>query len=379
MDVQFTEEQDFLRTNAKSLLTKEAPISLVRELMDSEHSCSEELYSKMAELGGTGLIFPEEYGGMGMDIVSLCVLLEEQGRALAPTPFLSSVVMAGICILEAGSAAQKEEYLPSIIDGSKIGTLAFFENNGQWHASDVSLEAKANGDEFVLTGTKRFVPDAGRADFLIVPAKVSGDEGVTLFLVDPKAPGVTVRGVAYSDQTRKVFEISLDGVKLSTKDMLGKCGKSTAALARVLDITRVALCAEMTGGAQAVLDMSVEYATTRKQFGVAIGSFQAIQHKCADMYVAVEGSRSATYYSAWSLQEHTDKSSIDAHKAKAFCSDAFNLVSAHGIQIHGGFGYTWEADLHLYFKRCRASEEAFGNGSWNREQIAASLLDDPAS
>jgi alkylation response protein AidB-like acyl-CoA dehydrogenase len=373
MDFGFSEEQEMLRSSARDFLTKEAPMTYVRKMMEDERGFTADLWRKMAELGWMGLILPEAYGGAGLDFVDMVVVLEEMGRVVLPGPFFSTVILAGVAIAEGGSPKQKETYLPKIADGSLKATLASMEPSGRWDADGIQLVAKPDGGGYVLDGTKLFVPDANVADLFVVAGRTPGSkgaEGVSLFLVDAKTPGVAVTMLKTMDQTRKLGEVVFKNVKVGGDALLGPAGGGWKLLERVADRAKVGLSAEMCGGAQRVLEMSVEYAKVREQFGKPIGSFQAIQHKCANMLVEVESSKSITYYAAWAVANDVAEAPLAAAMAKAYTSDAYRHTAGDGIQIHGGIGFTWEHDMHIFFKRAKSSEVSFGDATWNREIVA---------
>jgi alkylation response protein AidB-like acyl-CoA dehydrogenase len=373
MDFGFSEEQEMLRSSARDFLAKEAPMTYVRKMMDDEVGFTAELWKKMADLGWMGLILPEQYGGSGLDFVDLIVVLEEMGRVVLPGPFFSTVVLGGVAVLDGGSAALKDALLPKLASGELRVTLAQLEPSGRWDADGIQLSARADGGGFVLSGTKLFVPDAHTADHMVVAGRApgsTGTDGISLFLVDAKAPGITTTQLKTMDQTRKLGEVVLKDVRVPADRVLGPVGQGWALLDRVIDRGKVGLCAEMCGGAQRVLEMSVDYAKVREQFGKPIGSFQAIQHKCANMLVEVESSKSVTYYAAWAVANGVAEAPLAAAMAKAYCSDAYRHVSGEGIQIHGGIGFTWEHDMHIYFKRAKSSEVTFGDATWNRELVA---------
>jgi len=379
MDFGFSEEQEMMRQSARQFLEAECQMSYVRKMMDDEGGFSAEQWKKMADLGWMGLIFPEEYGGSGLTMVDLVVILEEMGRVVMPGPFFASVILGALAIDLGGTAYQKQRYLPDLAAGRTRATLALVEESGRWDVEGIQLAAKKAGTGFTLNGTKLFVHDAHNADVLVVPARTSrrGRDGTTLFLVDAKQQGVTTTVLKTMDQTRKLCEVTFHNVKVGKDTVLGTVNEGWPLLDRVIDRAKVALCAEMCGGAQRVLEMSVEYAKVREQFGRPIGSFQAIQHKCANMMVQVESAKSATYYAAWAVANDVPEAHLAACMAKAYCSDAYRLVSAEGIQIHGGIGFTWEHDMHLYFKRAKGSEVTFGDATWNRELVAQIVLDQP--
>lgn len=373
MDFGFSEEQELLRNAARDFLGKECPMTFVREMMEDDRGFTDAFWRTMAELGWMGLILPEAYGGSGLTFVDLVVVLEEMGRVVMPGPYFSSVVLGSVALAEGGNEAQKQELLPRLAAGSVRATLAQLEASGRWDENGIALEARQTGGTWTLTGTKLFVPDAHTADLLIVAGRAPGSagrEGVSLFLVDGKARGVTTTLLKTMDQTRKLCEVKLDGVAVGADRVLGTPGQGWRLLDRVVDRGKVALCAEMCGGAQRVLDMSVEYAKVREQFGRPIGSFQAIQHKCANMLVEVESSKSVTYYAAWAVANDAAEAPLAAAMAKAYCSDAYRHAAGEGIQIHGGIGFTWEHDMHLFFKRAKSSEVTFGDATWNRELVA---------
>jgi alkylation response protein AidB-like acyl-CoA dehydrogenase len=373
MDFGFSEEQEMLRSSARDFLAKEAPMTYVRRMMEDESGHTPELWRKMADLGWMGLILPEAFGGSGLDFVDMVVVLEEMGRVVLPGPFFSTVILAGVAIAEGGSQKQKETHLPKIADGSLKATLANLEPSGRWDADGIQLQAKPAGGGFTLDGTKLFVPDANVADLFVVAGRAPGTkgaDGVSLFLVDAKAAGVTVTMLKTMDQTRKLGEVVFKGVQVGADAVLGTAGQGWKLVERVADRAKVGLAAEMCGGAQKVLEMSVEYAKVREQFGKPIGSFQAIQHKCANMLVEVESSKSITYYAAWAVANDVAEAPLAAAMAKAYTSDAYRHTAGEGIQIHGGIGFTWEHDMHIYFKRAKSSEVTFGDATWNREIVA---------
>jgi alkylation response protein AidB-like acyl-CoA dehydrogenase len=379
MDFGFSEEQDMLRQSVREFLEAECPMTYVRQMMEDERGYSEDQWKKMVELGWTGLIIPEEYGGAGLNMVDMVVALEEMGKVVMPGPFFASAILGGIAIDLGGSEAQKKRYLADLAAGKIKATLAQVEESGRWDAEGIALPAKSSGGGFTINGIKLFVHDAHNADVLIVPVRSggSGTDGITVLIVDAKAKGVSTRVLKTMDQTRKLCEVRFDNVAVGADAVLGTAGKGWALLDRLMDRAKVALCAEMCGGAQKVLEMSVEYAKVREQFGKPIGSFQAIQHKCANMMVQVESAKSATYYAAWAVANDVPEAHLAACMAKAYCSDAYRFVSAEGIQIHGGIGFTWEHDMHLYFKRAKGSEVTFGDATWNRELVAQVVLDSP--
>ncbi|HUP34264.1 MAG TPA: acyl-CoA dehydrogenase [Candidatus Limnocylindria bacterium] len=373
MNFGFNEEQELLRNTARKFFENECGSDTVRRLMETPEGISAELWKKLAEQGWLGLIYPEPYDGVGLGLVDLVVLMEEMGRAVAPGPYFSTVLLGGLAILEAGGDAQRKEWLPRIAAGDRRVALAWMEPSAQLGPAGVTLTAVEKAGRYTLTGTKLFVHDAHTADALVVAARTrpgAGAEGVSLFLLPKGARGLEVTLLPTMDQTRKLCEVVLSDVTVGADALLGVAGAGWPPLARVLDRATVALCAEMCGGAQKVLDMTVEYAKIRQAFGRPIGSYQGVKHRAADMLVDVENSKSITYYAAWALDEGSPEAPLAVSMAKAYVSDAYRRVAAAGIQLHGGIGFTWEHDLHLYFKRAKGSEFTFGDATHHRERVA---------
>jgi alkylation response protein AidB-like acyl-CoA dehydrogenase len=373
MNFGFNEEQELLRNTARKFFENECGSDTVRRLMETPEGISAELWKKLAEQGWLGLIYPEQYDGTGLGLVDLVVLMEEMGRAVAPGPYFSTVLLGGLAILEAGGEGQKKEWLPRIAAGDKRVALAWMEPSAQLGPAGVTLTAVKRGETFTLSGTKLFVHDAHTADALVVAARTrpgAGADGVSLFLLPKGTKGLEVTLLPTMDQTRKLCEVACSDVTVGADALLGAAGAGWAPLSRVLDRATVALCAEMCGGAQKVLDMTVEYAKIRQAFGRPIGSYQGVKHRAADMLVDVENSKSITYYAAWALDENSPEAPLAVSMAKAYVSDAYRRVAAGGIQLHGGIGFTWEHDLHLYFKRAKGSEFTFGDATHHRERVA---------
>ena len=374
MDFGFSEEQEMLRQSARNLLEKECPSTLVRRLMEEERGYQPELWKKIAELGWLGLVIPEAYGGSALGYVDLVLVLEEMGRVVLPSPFIWTVMVAE-AINRAGSETQKKALLPKIAAGELVATIAWMEPSGLWGPDGITAAARQNGSDFVIDGAKLFVNDGHIAGCMLVAARTGGHgaDGVTLFAIEGKRAGVSVTPLTTMDQTRKLSEVKFAGVKATSADVVGEVGNGWKALAAIIDRGKVMLAAEMMGGAQKVLDMTVEYAKVRTQFGRPIGSFQAVQHKCANMMIDVESAKSAVYYAAWAVSNEVAEAPLAAALAKAAASDAFRRVSADGIQVHGGIGFTWEHDMHLYFKRAKSSEFTFGDATYNRELVARGI------
>jgi len=374
MEFSLNEEQEMLKTMARDFLENECPKTFVREMMEDEAGHSPDLWKKMAEVGWLGLILPEEYGGSAMNFRDLTVLFEEMGRAMMPGPFLSTLLLAGLPILEAGTDQQKGEFLPRIANGESVFTLAVTEEDGDFWPEGVQMRADKLGDDYVLSGTKHFVPDARAADYIIVAARTSRSdnpaEGITLFLVDTSEWGVYVAPLKTMDETRKQYELVLTRVAVPGKHIIGEMDKGWPILQDMVLKATTALCAEMVGGCEWILETTVNYAKERVQFGVPIGSFQSIKHKCADMYSACEYARSLMEAAAEAIREDNPDAAAMVSMAKSYCADAYRIVADHGVQIHGGIGFTWDHDMHLYFKRARSADTAFGDSTYHRELIA---------
>ncbi|HSL58987.1 MAG TPA: acyl-CoA dehydrogenase family protein [Acidimicrobiales bacterium] len=366
MNFAFSEEQEELRRITRQFLESKSDESAVREQMETENGFDAAVWAQMgAEMGLQGLIVPEEYGGQGYGYVELIVVLEEMGRRLLCAPYFSTVVLAANTLLQSGDDAAKSAHLPGIASGETIATLAFTEPSGRWDEAGITLPATASGDGWTLTGEKSFVLDGHTANLILVAART--DAGVSLFAVDADASGLTRTPLSTMDQTRKQAKLTFDNTPAT---LIGTDGGGWDVLSTVLDLAAVALAAEQVGGAQECLDMSVEYAKVRVQFGRPIGSFQAIKHKCADMLLEVESAKSAAYYAGWCASEMNDELPSVASLAKAYCSEAYFHAAAENIQIHGGIGFTWEHPAHLYFKRAKSSELLFGDPAYHREQLA---------
>ncbi len=377
MNFELDEEQIMLKTSTRDFLEKECPKELVREMLEDEKGYSPELWKKMADLGWLGLSFPEEYGGADFTFLDLAVLMEECGRALVPGPLIPTIVLVGHTILAAGTEQQKQDILPRMINGELILTLAFMESNGSLEASGITVTAAPSGDNYIINGTKLFVPDAQVADYLLCVTRTTDGEdkenGISLFLVDAKTNGIDIE-VLKTMTGEKLCEVTFNNVSVPGQNMLGELDKGWPIVQRMLNEAAVAESAWMTGGARWALETSIDYAKERIAFSRPIGSFQAIQHKLADMALEVEGATSIMYYAAWAISENHPDIPIAASMAKAWCGETYKHATYDGVQIHGGIGFTWDHDMHLYFKKAKASEVSFGDVDYHRE-IVAQLLD----
>jgi alkylation response protein AidB-like acyl-CoA dehydrogenase len=378
MNFGFSEEQEMLRESARKFFDSQCPTTWVRKMMEDETGHSDELWKKFAEMGWLGLLIPRKLGGSSGSFLDAAVLLEEMGKTLVPGPFLSSALLGAATIAGGGTTAQKKDFLPRVADGSLILTVAWQEEAGDDDRSDVRLKAKRTGGEFVLNGEKCFVFDASVADWLVVaartaPAKSETRRGITLFLVESDAPGLAVAPLPTIDKTRRQANVSFDGVPVPARRMLGRLHAGWPVLARSLELATAAIAVETVGVAQRALELSVEYARDRTQFGKPIGSFQAVKHKCVDMMVAVENARSLAYYAAWAVEERNRECPLAVAMAKAYASEMGKSVTGEAIQIHGGLGFTWEHDIHLYYRRALANEATFGAALLHREAVAKQL------
>jgi alkylation response protein AidB-like acyl-CoA dehydrogenase len=364
-----TAEQEELRTSVRRFLADRAPISAVRTLMDTTDGLDPAVWKQAGEqLGLQGIAIPEEYGGAGFSFAEQAIVLEELGAALYGGPYLASAVLAATALLASGDEKAKSAYLPAIASGELIGTLAFTEEDGSWDVDAIRMTALADGDAWRLDGRKSFVLDGHTAGLILTVAR-TGDE-LSLFAVPADAAGLTRIALPTLDQTRKLARLEFASVPAT---LVGAVGDGSAVLARVLDVAAIAQAAEQLGGAQRALDMAVEYAKVRHQFGRPIGSFQAIKHRCADLLLEVESLRSAVQYAAAAVAENSDEVPVVASLVKAYASDVYFHVAAENIQIHGGIGFTWEHDAHLYFKRAKASELFLGDASYHREHLASRI------
>ena len=365
MNFAFSEEQETLREFVRNFLEEKSSEASVREQMETDNGFDPDVWQQMSEqMGLQSLIIPEEFGGQGFGYVELIVVLEEMGRSLLCAPFFSSVVLAANTLIHSGDESAKAELLPQIASGT-IATLAFTEENGKWDQSGITMQASQSEGGYTLDGSKMYVLDGNTAEIILVAAQTAN--GVSLFNVNAEAEGLTRTSLATMDQTRKQSKIDFSGTPAT---LIGEEGKGWDILSTVLDLAAVGLAAEQVGGAQMCLDMAVEYAKVRVQFGRPIGSFQAIKHKCADMLLEVESAKSAAYYAGWCAAEMNDELPSTASLAKAYCSEAYFHAAAENIQIHGGIGFTWEHPAHLYFKRAKSSELLFGDPTYHRELLA---------
>jgi alkylation response protein AidB-like acyl-CoA dehydrogenase len=362
-------EQEELRASVRRFLTDRAPMSRVRELMDGGETDWAVWEQAGTQLGLQGLAIPESYGGAGFSFAEQAVVLEEFGAALYGGPYLASAVLAATALLASPDEGARRGLLPDIASGQTVATLAFTEDGGSWDPAAMRLSAVKDGPgvdgAWRLDGHKSFVLDGTTAGLILVVATT--DAGLSLFAVEGDTAGLSRAALPALDQTRQLARLEFAGV---TGRLIGSPGDGAAALDRALDVAAVALAAEQLGGAQRALDMAVEYAKVRRQFDRPIGSFQAIKHRCADLLLEVESLRSAVGYAAAAVAEDSAEIRVLASLVKAYASETYFHVAAENIQIHGGIGFTWEHDAHLYFKRAKSSEILLGDATYHRELLA---------
>jgi alkylation response protein AidB-like acyl-CoA dehydrogenase len=373
MDFRLSDDQELLAASARDFLGAECSPSVVRQATESPAGASESLDRKLGEMGWTGLLVPSSHGGLGLGILDAAVLLTELGRHAAPGAFLFSAVLATAAIAAAGDRRQKKLWLPKLAAGECSATIAFLEEEGRLDAAGIQCRARRAGSGFRLRGKKLFVPYAASVDWLIVAARTAGKDGpsgVTLFLLDRRTPGVSIDALDSFDRTRRMSEVTLRDVEVPKDHVLGKIGGAWPTIARLLDLAAVALAADGLGGSERVLEMAVEYTKTREQFGRPIGSFQAVKHIAAEMVADIEPARSLLWYAAYAQDALPREASRAASMAKASLSDIYARSTNRAVQMHGGIGFTWEHDIHFWFKRAKWNELAFGDPAFHRERVA---------
>lgn len=368
------EEQEMLKTMAKDFMAKECQRAHVRAMSEDEVGYSPALWKKMAELGWLGLTLPEQYGGAAMNFRDFAVLVEEMGHALLPAPFLTTAIWGAMLINDYGTEAQKKEWLPKIVNGDAVFTTAFLEEDGDLWPGGINVRATGGGSEYRISGAKLFVTDAKAANYFLVAARTAKsdnpEEGITLFIVDGAEWGIYIKKLETMDVLRKQSEVQFTRVVAPAKNIIGEVNKGWPIIKDISVKMVASLCAEMVGGMEWVLDTTVAYAKDRIAFGVPIGSFQIIKHKCADMKSALEYSRSLMEWAVESVRDGEPDAGLAASMAKAYCGDNYRFMTNHSVQIHGGIGFTWDHDLHFYFKRARSADTWFGDTTFHREQLA---------
>lgn len=371
MRFHFTDEQTQFRDTLRRFLQTVSPTTAVRRAMVTESGYDAAVWKRMAhELGLNGLVIPEQYGGAGFGMVELGLAMEEMGRSLLCAPFLASSVLATYMIRLAATDDQKQRMLPALAVGESIATLAFAERNGGFDASSIATLAERSGGRYVLSGTKSYVLDGMSADALLVVARITAGDGLSLFLVRPDAKGFTRRALEVIDPTRKLAAMTFDRVDA---ELIGDADTAAPALERTLDLGNIALANEMVGGAARLLEDTLAYTKLRVQFGRAIASFQAVKHRCAEMLLSVELAKSAAYFAAEAVDEERADVDYLSSLAKACASDTYLQTAIHAIQLHGGIGFTFDQDTHLWFKRAKSSEVLFGDATWHRRRMMQRL------
>jgi alkylation response protein AidB-like acyl-CoA dehydrogenase len=377
MDFGLTEEHKMLRESARDFLKSECPSSMVREMAEDERGYSPTLWQKMARLGWQGLVFPDQYGGGDGTFLDLVILLEETGRALLPGPLVATI-LGGIMILKDGSEDQKAVLLPGIINGEIIISLALTESSMRYPGRSMATRAVPHKDGYVITGTKLFVPMACAADYIICPARtgdgIEDDDGITCFIIDSKSPGITYTPLKTMGRERQ-YEVVLDNVVVPAVNILGEFNNSWLLISRgLMPMATVAQCAEMNGGAQKVIEMTVNYAKERVTFGQPLGSYQAIQHLCSDMLIVLETAQVLTYQAAWKISQGLP-CGLEASMAKYKANQCYLQVVSTGTQIQGGVSIIVDHDMPLYYRRAKAAEITLGDSDYHLEMIARELLD----
>ena len=389
MDFRFNDEQRMIRDTAAAFLNEVSGSEAVRDAMATETGYDSQLWQRICrEMYLQATHIPEAHGGLGLGYVELVAILEQMGRTLLCAPFFSTVCLGVNALVTAGSEEQKQHYLTQIAEGSMTATLAYTGESGRWDAQTVNAVCRRQDDNYILNGKLRYVVDGHTADLLIIAARTEGsvaEEGISLFAVPADTQGLKRTWLPTMDQTRRLADIELNQLCVPVSAMMGDEGQAWKHLAKVIDLATVALAAEQMGGAQKVLEMTVDYTKERVQFNRPVASFQAVKHQAADMMLKAEVARSAVYYAGCIGQEAIQESQLGdelmeaASVAKAYCSDAYFANSSDALQLHGGVGFTWEYDVHLYFKRAKASEHFFGNATYHRERVARLLLDESTS
>jgi len=375
VDFELNEEQRILQKTARDFLKKECPKELVRELGDSQNGHSPELWQKMAGLGWIGLTLPEQYEGSGWSFLDLVILMEEMGYYLCPGPFFPTAVLGGPVIAMAGSEEQKKELLPKIAGGQMIVTLALTEPTGRYAAEAVTVKAVPANQDYIINGTKLFVSDAGVADYILLITRTeegkNPEDGISIFLVDPQSSGLTMAPLKTIARDKQ-YELQFGQVKVPAVNMIGAVGRGWPIVKKILEQAAVARCAEMIGGAQAAMGLALAYAKERVQFDRPIGSFQAVHHHFANMWLEIFGVRYLVYQAACKISQGL-AAEKEVSMAKARVGQAYRKVTLLAHQIFGGIGFTWEHDLHLYHKRALAGDLSFGGTDFHHEKVSRSL------
>jgi len=371
MDFTFSEEQELLRQSARRFLEKECTVSFVKQVADAEAGFGRRTWQRMAELGWTGILIPEDYGGMGLTFVELGVVLEEMGRALLPGPYISTVILFGEALRLGGAEDQRQRYLPEITSGALWGTVAWAEPEVLYDTDRMQTRVSPSGGGIVLEGKKLFVTDAQEADIIVCVA--GGRDGPSLVLLHPSEAPVRVTPLLIADKTAQLYEVSVDKALLQKDAILCGAQRAREVIEHLMNRISAAYALDMVGGGQRALEIGVEYAKTRVQFGRPIGTFQAIKHKCAECLMDVEGARSIAYYAAWAQDNDEKEATLSASVAKVFCTEMYRKVTKEVLQILGAVGFSWEHEIHLFLKRAKRLGALFGDTAFHQERLARRL------
>jgi len=379
MNFDFTEEQNLFRDASRKFLQAQCPTTFVRELLEQQTTYNKEFWLKQLELGWTSMLIPEAYGGIEMTLTDMIVVAEEIGRVVMPGPFYATTVTGVSLLTQAGNEEQKQHYLTQIAAGNHLVTLALLETGGKLNDSSVKALAAPRQDKFSLSGEKLFVPDAQIANTIIVAARTTRGtapgRGISLFLIDAETEGLHIEQMPSVDLSRRICKVTLDNVVLEKDKLLGDMDEAWPVIERAMELTHVAYCCELVGLAEAALEMVVEYLKIRVQFGKAIGTFQALQHRCADMMVHNEMAKSLSYYACYAVEKNLPEASVALAMAAAYCSETAKSTISDCIQLFGGIGFTWEHDIHLYQRRAISLALNMGTIQEHREKIAKAFLD----
>jgi alkylation response protein AidB-like acyl-CoA dehydrogenase len=370
MNFGFTEEQELIRAEVRKFLDQNASLEEVRRIVETPEGFDRALWDRMAELGWVGLCMPEEAGGMGLDLVTLLVVVEETGRTLFPSPLISTVIAAK-AIERFGNDAQRERWLPGLAEGTKIGTFALLEQSDDLSPSGIQLMAKQDGDTLLLDGRKLYVPDAASADVTVVAFRSgAAPDEVSLAVVEKGAEGLSASDLPAMDLSKRIGKLELDGVRVDPGDLLGEPGTAAPAIQWLIELGAALVTAESVGAAENALRITTDFANERIQFGSPIARYQGVKHPLAEMYVDIESYKSLVYYAFWALDEGDESASLAVSRAKAYASETFPGAGIDGVQLHGGVGYTWEYDIQLYLKRAKWMRPMYGDADYHYERIA---------
>jgi alkylation response protein AidB-like acyl-CoA dehydrogenase len=375
VDFDFTQEQVMLRNLTREFLARESTPRAVRAAIQEPRGFSEATWQQMSDMGLPGLAIDAGYGGQGLGMIELALVLDEMGRAAYAGPYFASTVLAASVIAASGQPNQMARYLPDMAQGRLRGTLALIEDTPVWTPSGVTMRAERRGDGFVLSGVKRLVPFAEAVDLVLVAARTGdGVDGTTVFAIPSDAQGLSSTPNVEMDRTNRTSSLVLENVTVGADAVIGEVDRGWSVIGPALQRAAVGAASEMLGASRRCMETSVEYARVRHQFGQPIGMFQAVKHMCSDMLLEVENSHAAVYYAAWALGAGSPDAPLAVSAAKAYVSDASRKVCGSAIQVHGGIGFTWEYDLHLYFKRAKHFEPLYGDADFHREQALRFML-----